>query len=174
MNDITYNVRIYKTDVYESRRKNGRNTYWVRWKVGKAVFKLPYGTSALAESFRSELMTAARKSEAFRVSDGMPVSKMRTENQRSWYIFACSYVDLKWKAAAATYRRGIAEAMVTLTMAMLTEERGRPPDDKAIRSALFRWAFNTPHRSSEEIPQDVAEILQWGRGKHASCWRSRG
>jgi integrase len=162
--DITYDVRIYKTDVYESRRKNGRNTYWVRWKVGKAVFKLPYGTSALAESFRSELMTAARKGEAFRVGDGMPMSKVRAEDHRSWYVFACSYVDLKWKAAAATYRRGIAEAMVTVTMAMLTEERGRPPDDKLIRSALFRWGFNTPQRASGEIPQDVAEILRWVEG----------
>jgi integrase len=79
-----------------------------------------------------------------------------------WYDFACGYVDLKWKAAAATYRRGIAEAMVTVTVAMLGEGKGRP-DEKAMRSALFQWAFNTPRRKSGVVPDDVAAILRWIR-----------
>jgi hypothetical protein len=35
MDDISYDVRIYKTDVWKSKKEGGRTTYWVRWKVGK-------------------------------------------------------------------------------------------------------------------------------------------
>lgn len=161
METTTYDVRIYKTDVYTSRLKNGRNTYWVRWKVAKQPFKLPYGTTALAESFRSDLVSAARKGEAFRVDDGLPVSMGRGPGETmGWYDLACRYVDMKWRAAAATYRRGIAEAMVTATMAMLGEGRGRP-DDKEIRSALYNWAFNSPQRASGKAPDTAAAVLRW-------------
>jgi hypothetical protein len=36
-----------------------------------------------------------------------------------WYEFTGKYVDMKWPEAAATTRRGIAEALVTATSAML-------------------------------------------------------
>jgi len=69
--DITYDVRIYKTDVYRGARTT---TYKVRWKVARKEFKRPFKTTALAESFRSDLTAAARKGEAFRITDGLPVS----------------------------------------------------------------------------------------------------
>ena len=33
MEDITYNVRIYKTEVYKGAKVT---TYWVRWRTGDA------------------------------------------------------------------------------------------------------------------------------------------
>jgi integrase len=155
----TYDVRIHKTDVYTSRTKGGRNTYWVRWKVAGTPFKRPFGTAALAESFRSELLTSARKGEAFRVPDGLPVSTVRTDNEVSWFDFACQYMDMKWPAAAATYRRSLSEALTAMTPALLTSSRGRP-DDAATRAALHRWAFNSARRGSE-APSQIADALRW-------------
>lgn len=61
--------------------------------------------------------------------------------------------------AAATYRRSIAEAMVSITVALVDVRRGRP-DDRVLRSALLRWAFNTRRRSAGAPPQ-IAEALRW-------------
>lgn len=153
----TYEVRVWQTKVYEGAR--GR-TYTVRWKVAGREWPLTFKTSALADSFRSDLLSAARKGEAFDVETGRPVSWQRNDKDASWYGFACAYTDLKWKSAAATYRRSIAEALTTITSALVTQERGRP-SDSAIRSALQRWAFNSQRRDGAGRPEDVARTLQW-------------
>ena len=76
----------------------------------------------------------------------------------SWYSFACAYADVKWKDASAKHRADIARVLMLATFPMLSTSRGKP-DDKAIRRALIRWAFNTKHRPS--APADVADVLQW-------------
>jgi integrase len=156
--DTTYDVRIRKTDVYKSRKKNGSDTYWVCWKVGEKRFKEPFKQSALAESFRSELVAASRKGEAFRLVDGLPVSMARIGADMAWYDFACKYVDMKWPRSAATTRRTHAEAMTALTMSMLADKRGKP-DDKQLRRVLTRWAFNTVKR--DEAQGDDLNALKW-------------
>jgi integrase len=155
----SYDVRVYKTEVYKGKRKT---THYVRWVVAKRPFKRPHGTAALADSFRAELVSAARRGEAFRVDDGLPVSLSRVIAEVSWFDFACDFVDVKWTRAAATYRRSIAEALVTVTAAMLDGRRGRP-DDRVLRAALFRWAFNTQRREAP-APGEIAEALGWARG----------
>jgi hypothetical protein len=72
----TYDVRIYKTDVYKGTRVT---TYYVRWQVNGQRRKEPFRTAAHADSFRSELLTAARKGEAFSTRTGRPVSWQRGE-----------------------------------------------------------------------------------------------
>jgi hypothetical protein len=104
-----------------------------------------FRTVAQADSFRSAPLTAARKSEAFSLATGRPTAWERAKAEISWYEFACSYVDMKWKQASARYRKDIARALTAATPAMLAEVRGRP-DDADIRRALARWGFNTkPH-----------------------------
>src|SRR5437879_4875582 len=104
--NTTYNVRIYATDVYKGARTT---TYWVRWKVAGEPFKEPFKTSGLAKSFKSNLVKAASEGEAFVVETGRPVSMARkTSNDMPWYQLACGYVDVKWAAASANYRRSIA------------------------------------------------------------------
>lgn len=163
MDNLSYDVRIYKTDVWKSAREGGPVTYWVRWKVGKRPpFKLPFKKSALAENFRSGLSAAASRGEAFRLDDGLPVSAARAQNEMSWYEFACSFVDMKWPRAAATTRRTHAEAMTAVTMAMFVSRRGMP-DEKLLRKALSRWAFNTVQRDSADRPDEVSRALRWAR-----------
>ena len=73
-----------------------------------------------AESFRSELLSAMRKGEAFDIDAGQPVSMLRREDRAtSWFDFAGSYVDMKWPRAAGKYRKSIAEALTSATIAIL-------------------------------------------------------
>ncbi len=156
MNDATtFDARVYQTEVY---RGSEVTTYKVRWKVGDKLWKEGFRTVAQADSFRSALMTAARKGEAFSLATGKPVAWERAKVETSWYEFACAYADMKWKQASAKYRKDIARALTAATPAMLAEARGRP-DDASIRRALVRWGFNTKQRS--EPPDEVAEVLAW-------------
>jgi hypothetical protein len=129
-------------------------------KVAARRFKEPFRTAALADSFRAELVTAARKGEAFRTLDGRPVSTSRGEADMPWFDFACKYVDMRWPRVAATTRRTHAEAMTAITAEMLANRRGMP-DPAALRGALSSWAFNTVKR--DECPDDVRATLQWAR-----------
>lgn len=156
--NTSYDVNIRKTDVY--RGKNG-NTYYVRWRVGRVPFKEPFKTSALAESFRSDLVSAARKGEAFDQSTGRPVSMVRATNDMSWFDFACSYVDMKWPGAAGNSRKGVAETLTTVTPHMLATKRGKPAD-KTIRQALNGWAFNL-NRRARTPPAEIADAIAWLR-----------
>ena len=151
----TYDARVYRTEVYKGSEAT---TYKVRWKVGGRLWKEGFRTAAQADSFRSALLTAARRGEAFRLTTGRPTAWEREKVATSWYEFACTYADMKWKQASAKYRKDIARALTAATPAMLTAARGRP-DDANIRRALVRWGFNTKQRS--EPPDDVAEVLAW-------------
>jgi integrase len=151
----TFDVRVYRTEVYKGSEVT---TYKVRWKVGGKLWKEGFRTAAQADSFRSALMTATRKGEAFSLAAGRPTAWERAKADTSWYEFACAYVDMKWKQASAKYRKDIARALTAATPAMLAEARGRP-DDASIRRALTRWGFNTKQRS--DPPADVAEVLAW-------------
>ncbi len=157
----SFDVRFQKTYVYVGRRTT---TYWVRWSVAGEPFKEPFKTVALSDSFRSSLVTAARQGEGFDTVTGRPLSMGQNDRDMPWYVFACQYVDLKWPDAAATTRRGIAEAMTTATCAMLASTRGKP-DGKALRSVLMNWAFNTPQRTNGVLPTvEIRDTLRWVEG----------
>jgi len=156
MADTSYDVRVWKTEVYRGTRAN---TYYVRWSVAGHRRKQPFKTRALADSFRSDLVAAARRGEAFATESGLPVSMQRTTNTLSWYRFACQFIDLKWPKTAATTRRTNAEAITAITVLMITEgARGRP-DDQTLRVALQRWAFNT--RTRDTAPAEARRVLAW-------------
>lgn len=153
----SFDVRVWKVDVYNGAK---RKTYRVRWAVAGQERRRGHRTAALADSFRSQLMTAARRGDAFDIATGLPLGMLRDEKAGvSWYEFACRYVDMKWPRAAATYRRGIAEALTSVTMEFLDT-----PVDKtaarACRSALLTWGF-TPRRGAPEQPENVTERLRW-------------
>jgi hypothetical protein len=109
----TFNVRVWKTSVYQGARVT---TYHVRWGVDGQPFREPFRNRAQADSFRAELVAAARKGEAFYVATGLPVSMERADKRMSWYDFACAYADAKWPASAATTRRTVAEALTAVTV----------------------------------------------------------
>ena len=151
----SYDVRIWATEVRQLRSGVG---YRVGWVVGGRLFREKFRTAALAESFRSGLVSAAGKGEAFDTDTGLPVSMRRANRSVSWYAFARKFVDMKWPRAAATTRRTNAEMLTAITVLMLKGERGKP-DEKLIRRALAAWGFNTGRR--DQAPDEVRAVLRW-------------
>ncbi len=155
MGESSYNVRFWKTEVYQGKK---RNTYYVRWVVEGEPFKEAFTSAALAESFRADLVSAARKGEAFDIEAGRPVSMSRADLSVSWFKHAVAFADMKWPRAAGTTRRTHAEALSKATLCLLKEGRGGP-DGKMLRHVLNRWAFN-PHKRTT-APEEVAKVLNW-------------
>lgn len=154
--DVTYDVRIYKTDVYRGKKVR---TYKVRWRAGGKTWKESFRNAAQADAFRSELVTAARRGEAFSITTGRPVSWQKQETDLSWYAFTLAYVDAKWPYASPNHRRGIAEALTDATEALYTTEIGAPSRE-ACRAAL-RWAYSTRIRDDANPPADLVPTLRW-------------
>src|SRR2546421_10823825 len=115
----TFNVRVYRTEVYKGAEVT---TYKVRWKVGARLWAEGFRNAAQADSFRSSLLTAARKGEAFSLSTGRPVSWTRDESTISWYALTLDYTAAKWPYAAPNHRKSIAEALTEGTEAMLVSD----------------------------------------------------
>ena len=133
----TYDVRIYQ--IQSNSNRNGK-TYTVRWKVAGKLRSKTFSTRALAESFRSKLLVAQREGVAFDEASGLPEPMARELNSRTWYEHAVDFVAMKWPRASANHRKSIAEALATVTPALLTSDRGRPGDAE-LRAALYGWAF---------------------------------
>ena len=154
--DTTYDVRVYKTEVYRGKRTS---SHTVRWKTAQRAWRRTFRNAAQADVFRAELLAAARKGEAFNVATGEPVSWQRDDPGMTWYEFTCAYVDMKWKVASAKYRRAIAQALTSAAPPMLAAASQH--DSRDLRSALANWAYNTRHRN--QAPEDAADILSWLR-----------
>ncbi|GHD40942.1 integrase [Streptomyces galbus] len=78
----------------------------------------------------------------------------------TWYAFALKYLAMKWPHAAPNTRNGINESLTAVTMALLDERPGQPPED-LIRRALRNWAFVLPGPDERDLPPDVANALHW-------------
>jgi hypothetical protein len=134
----------------------------VRWVVAGKSFSKWFEYEAQADNYRSQLIQAARKGEGFDTVTGLPESLARVQQAITWYELACRFADLKWARSAGKTRRGIADALATVTPAMVTTRRGMP-ELKALRAVLYGWAFHTAHRESVTLDPSEARVLAWVR-----------
>lgn len=141
----TFKVKIWGIRPNRGARKT---TYTVRWVVDGKEQQDTFATRKLADAFRSSLMAAIRDGEAFDADSGLPVSLQRERNKRTWYDHACAFVDMKWPHASGRHRKSIAEALTTLTLALVTTTRGMP-DRKQLRTMLYTWSFNKAVRTAD-------------------------
>lgn len=157
----SYDVRIWAARKYSGRRKT---TYNVRWRAGSKTHSRTFGSSKAAESFRAELLTAHRKGEPFDVGCGLPPSMRPTTSEVTWLEHACDFVDNKWSGSSPRHRKGIAEALTTVTM-VLWAEQPDPRPAPALRSALNGWAFNKAARplplDASAPPAGQSEAVAW-------------
>ncbi|MEV1170720.1 tyrosine-type recombinase/integrase [Nonomuraea sp. NPDC049784] len=156
MAKTTYSVRFWAIKAYKGTRVT---THTVRWIVDGREWKEPFRTLAHAESFRAQLMTAARQGEAFSVATGRPISWQSEETALTWFTFTLSYIEAKWRYAAPNHRRGIAEALTDATEALLTKQNGGPDTDT--QRAALRWAYSERLRGAAEPPAELAATLRW-------------
>lgn len=152
--DSTYDVKVWKIRTYKGARKT---THTVRWGVNGSEHRKTYTTSAHADAFRSELVSATRRGEAFDLVSGLPVS-WRSASSTGWYDFATQYVDAKWSRSSGNSRKNMAKAFTTTTVALL---RRAPSgfDPIEVRTAPREWAFNSNRR--ESAPPEVVTVLNW-------------
>lgn len=140
-------------------RKDRRKPYTVRWKVAGKPHAKAFVTRGLADNYRSNLMQAARRGEEFDVETGLPASMEEKVPGATWYEHACRYVDVKWPKAAGKTRASMADALATVTPALVGDDAGKP-DARTLRQALVGWAFN-PSRRDEQQPAEVTAALEW-------------
>jgi integrase len=158
MSDLTYDVKIWTTRVYKGKRGN---KYVVRWEVANKERARAHLTKKLAESFRSSLLSAARQGYAFDVATGLPEHMARQLATVTWYEHAMAFVDMKWTRASPRHRKSIAEALATVTPALVSTDRGAPSPE-IIRHTLYQWSFNMAARSA--MPDDeMIKVDAWLR-----------
>lgn len=153
---MSYQVRFWAIKVVKNRRR----PYGVRWLVdGKEKSEWFY-TRTLADHFRSDLVKAARRGEAFDTVTGLPESKLRKQHGGTWYEHARAYVAHRWPSSAAKTRATVADCLASVTRGLVVDRRGAPPPRK-LHHALAAWAFNKARMESQELPADVAAALAW-------------
>jgi len=157
MSDLTYDVKIWTTRAYKGKRGN---KYIVRWEVANKERARTHTTKKLAESFRSSLISAARQGFAFDVATGQPEHMTRLLATETWYEHAMAFVDMKWARASPRHRKSIAEALATVTPALMSTDRGAPSAEM-IRHTLYQWAFNTANRNA--MPEEEVRVDAWLR-----------
>ena len=154
--ETSYDVRVWGIHRYRGRRGT---TYTVKWRVGAKKMQRTFRTLKLAETFRVDLMVAARDGSPFLVSTGLPRSLAAPEPARTWLEHAMQYVFVKWPAVSARHRRGIAEALTDVTLTYVPQ-REHQPNEALLRRALYRWAFNVTARKGPP-PDELAEAISW-------------
>ncbi|RCG20787.1 site-specific integrase [Streptomyces diacarni] len=153
---LTYDVRVYSIETRKDRPK----PYRLHWLVGQRKHSKSYKLKAQADGRRSELMSALREGHQFDVDSGLPVSELRSrQGSVTWYQHTRDYVDRKWANAPAKSRKNYADALATITPALVKTTAGRP-EMALLRKALYGWAYNR-NRWDEEPPAEVAGALRW-------------
>jgi integrase len=152
----SYTVRIWKI---RPKKNRAGTTYQVRWLVGEDQKTKNFTSRALADSFRSDLVQAVRAGEPFDTVTGLPEAIARRARSCTWLDHAMAYVEMKWPRASAKHRVGIAEALTTVTPALISSKRGRPSADD-IRRALYGWAFNVSAQTSPPSAE-LGKVIDW-------------
>ncbi|GGO86486.1 tyrosine-type recombinase/integrase [Wenjunlia tyrosinilytica] len=162
---LTYDVKIWSIRHREDRSK----PYQVRWRVGPQPHAKSFRIKAQAEGRLAELMTALRNREQFDVATGLPSSELHAMQSPTWFAHARAYAAMKWPKASAKHRAGIADALATVTPALVADKRGGP-DPSVLRTALYSWAFRfsvgddgklRPRCEAETPPAEIKAALEW-------------
>jgi hypothetical protein len=149
-----FDVRIHTI----RRRKNKRRPFEVRWRVAGRDKSKSFLTRALADSYRAELVRAARQGLEFDPATGEPLRWAVPEPAvTTWLEHAIAYADMKWPRLAPHSRASLADALATVTLALTRPAAGRPPA-RTLRAALYRHAFNPTRRATTTDPA-VARAL---------------
>ena len=154
MTEASYDVRFWQIE----QRDDARARYRVRWTVGGRRFNRSFVTSPLADSFRGQLLEAARKGESFSTETGLPQSLTRRERDVTCYEHAGEFVKTVWHSAAAKSRVSLLETL-SVALPVLTRDLTGAPDPDVLRLAV-RHALN---RNEHARQPDAGELraLAW-------------
>jgi integrase len=152
----SHDVRFWETR--HNKTAKGAS-YTVRWTVAGREKSHTLAGKARAERYKSRLLQAADKGEAFDVESGLPESLEREVSRVTWLEHASEFMDVRWPKHAAKGRMSLAEGLLTVTPVLVKSQRGAPDAD-LMRQALRKWAFNPPRRDIPR-PPEVDAALRW-------------
>jgi hypothetical protein len=154
-------VSSFDVRVFAIRRRPGRTAFEVRWRVAGCDRSRSFMTRALADSYRAELIRAARKGAGFDPATGEPAAWAAPEPTTvTWYQHAVAYAQMKWPRLAPHSRASLADALATVTPLLTTGETRRRPSAGMLRAALYGYAFS-PQRHSRTPDPVIAGTLAW-------------
>jgi integrase len=153
----SYDVRFWDIKKFTSQDRSPR--FRVRWAVDGRERCKSFQARTLADGFLAGLKDAARRRQPFDSRTGLPSDGADEGEPVTWYEHARAYTEAKWPALAPKSRRSVAEALVTLTLALTAKEPGAP-EGTVLRQALLGWAFN-PGTRDQEPPADIEAALDW-------------
>ncbi len=146
-------------DPAEGRR---RRPFEVRWRAAGRSRSKSFITRRLADSYRAELVRAARMGQEFDPLTGEPTAWNRPEPAIvTWYQEATAYAVMKWPSLAAHSRASVAEALATVTPVLVQPDARRRPDPRELRTVLYQHAFNPARPAGPGSP--AAQILDWAQ-----------
>ena len=152
----SYDVRFW--DIKKLGNGTGAR-HRVRWAVDGREHCKSFKARPLADGFLDGLKDAVRDRRPFNPRTGLPEAEATEGEMTTWYQHARVYAEAKWGGLAPVSRRSVAEALVTVTIALSAREPGAP-EGKVLRTALFAWAFNPATRDSTPLPH-IAAALDW-------------
>ncbi|HET9080869.1 MAG TPA: thiopeptide-type bacteriocin biosynthesis protein [Trebonia sp.] len=153
----------FDVSVYAIRRRDGRRRpFEVRWRAAGRSRSKSFITRKLADSYRAELVRAARMGLEFDPLTGEPAEWHIPEPAIvTWYEKATAYTVMKWPSLAAHSRASVADALATVTPVLTRPGARDRPGPRELRTVLYQHAFN-PARPAG--PGSVAaQILGWAK-----------
>jgi len=156
-------VNRFDVSVYAIRRRAGRRRpFEVRWRAAGRSRSKSFITRGLADSYRAELVRAARMGLEFDPLTGEPAAWNLPEPATvTWYQQAVAYAAMKWPPLAAHSRASVADALATVTPALTRPGARDRPDPRELRTALYQHAFNPARPPGPGSP--AAQILDWAQ-----------
>ena len=156
-------VNRFDVSVYAIRRRAGRRKpFEVRWRAAGRSRSKSFITRRLADSYRAELVRAARTGLDFDPLTGEPAAWNLAEPATvTWYRQATAYAVMKWPSLAAHSGASLADALATVTPALTRPGVRNRPGPQELRIVLYRYAFN-PARPAEP-GSAAAQILDWAQ-----------
>jgi integrase len=159
-------VNGFDASIYALRRRPGRRRpYEVRWRAAGKTRSRSFSTRALADSYRAELIRAARTGLEFAPATGEPSAWNQPQPATvTWHDHAAMYAAIRWPELAAHSRSSLADALATITPALTCPDARKRPDLRLLRTVLYRHAYCLARPAP--AGSDAGHILDWVR--HAS------
>ena len=153
----------FDVSVHAIRRWAGRRKpFEVRWRAAGRSKSKSFTTKKLADSYRAELVRAARMGLEFDPLTGEPTEWHIPEPAVvTWHKWATAYAVMKWPSLGAHSRASVSEALATVTPLLTRPGGSDRPGSRELRTALYQHAFN-PDRPAGP-GSAAAQILDWAQ-----------
>ncbi len=129
----SYDVRFW--DIKRLGSGTGAR-FRVRWAVDGREHCKSFKARPLADGFLDGLKDAVRDRRPFSPRTGLPEAETTEGEMITWYEHARAYTEAKWGNLAPVSRRSVAEALVTVTIALTAKEPGAPEPQGAAAGAV--------------------------------------